>query len=137
MAMQSRISVEMAAVFRMGAFAVGDVSAAEDYDARISGASDHQQRDKESGKPVWVVRVVDADPEARKGQAEVQVKIASTEMPVLPPTLPGLPFRPVEFEDLTITPYVDTNGARPRLNYSIRASGLRAPKGPKTPVLGA
>jgi len=45
------------------------------------------------------------------------------------------PFRPVEFEGLTVTPYVeelgrDRNGnVRTRVAYSFRARGVRAPGG--------
>jgi hypothetical protein len=39
----------------------------------------------------------------------------------------GLPFAAVEFEGLTVTPYVDESSARPRVAYSIRASGMHAP----------
>ena len=39
----------------------------------------------------------------------------------------GLPFRPVEFEGMTVMPYVDDSGRRPRVAYSLRARGIKAP----------
>ncbi|WP_224387528.1 hypothetical protein [Pseudonocardia sp. ICBG1293] len=60
--------------------------------------------------------VLDADPEARRSEKTVVVKIAA-----------GLPFRPVEFDELTVTPYVQETGGRPRVAYSFRAAGMRAP----------
>ena len=36
-----------------------------------------------------------------------------------------MPFRPVEFDGLTVTPYVDDK--RGRVAYSYRATGMRAP----------
>ena len=44
-----------------------------------------QQADKVTGLPLWVVEVIDADPEAR--QRTVKVKVAAEYQPVLP--LPG------------------------------------------------
>ena len=65
-----------------------------------------QQADKATGLPLWVVEVIDADPEAR--QRTVKVKVAAEYQPVLPPPLPGSPFTAVEFEGMTAMPYVDT-----------------------------
>jgi hypothetical protein len=41
---------------------------------------------------------------------------------VLPEAVGGMPFRPVEFDGMTITPYVNDKG---RLAYSYRATGVR------------
>jgi hypothetical protein len=70
--------------------------------------------------PVWVVDVIDADPQARDKTA--RVKVAAADQPVLPAAPAGLPFVPVEFTGMTITPYVSQAG---RLAYSIRAFGVR------------
>lgn len=130
MAVQQRLRVAMDDVFPNGAFLVGEVTAAEDYEIKQAGNADPQVRDKVSGERVWNVRVLDADPETRRGQAEVTVKIAAPHVPVPPEALPGLPFRPVEFDGLTITPYIDTNGSRPKQAYSYRATGMHAPAKP-------
>jgi hypothetical protein len=59
----------------------------------------------------------------------VRVKITAPVQPVPPESAPGLPFRPVEFEGLTATPYVQTMASgRSKLMWSFRASGMRAPK---------
>ncbi len=71
--------------------------------------------------------VVDADPEAR--DKTVRVKITAPVQPVLPPAMDGAPFRPVEFENLTATPYVATMASgRGKLSWSFRATGMHAPK---------
>jgi len=44
-----------------------------------------------------------------------------------PPLPAGLPFVPVEFTGLTVTPYVNQAG---RLAYSLKATGVRAPGRP-------
>jgi hypothetical protein len=101
---------------------------------------DNQARD-EHGVRLWVVKVMDQDPEAGKfgRSTEVKVKIATAHQPVPPAgvELPGgITVTPVEFTDLTVTPYADTNGCkgiakphkcRARLAWSIRAGGLVAP----------
>lgn len=140
MAIQGAIKVSHDEVFPAGAFVVGEVEAIDDYDKRQAGLEDTQQRDKNTGLRVWGVRVVDVDPLGRKGQIEVTVKVAAEVQPVPPEALPGMPFRPVFFEGLTITPWLDDRGSRPKIAYSYRATGMRAPNKPPTssaPVKGA
>jgi hypothetical protein len=80
---------------------------------------------KDTGERLWTVRVVDGDPTART--AELKIKIIAPVQPIPPEPIAGTTFRPAEFDGLTVTPWVNTNGSRPRLGYSFRASGLRAP----------
>ena len=122
MALKGAIPVAFGDVFPAGAFAT-KVEMVADFEAS-KGGSRVQARDKATGLPVWAVTVTDPDPEARDTSAKV--KVAAPAEPELPDALPGLPFRPVEFEGLTVTPYV--NGAG-RLAYSFKATGLRAPSG--------
>ncbi|MFD3685738.1 plasmid replication, integration and excision activator, partial [Nocardiopsis sp. NPDC058631] len=70
--------------------------------------------------------VIDADPEARGKAKSVKVKVAAQVCPTLPDEVPGLPFRPIEFESMAVMPYVDDNGRRPRVAYSLRARGVKA-----------
>ncbi|GAA5010451.1 plasmid replication, integration and excision activator [Kitasatospora paranensis] len=120
MAIRGAIPVRFEDVFPAGAFAVS-VEPVADFEASKGGAK-VQARDKTTGQPLWVVSVVDPDPEARDTSA--RVKVAAPVLPVLPDAAPGLPFRPVEFEGLTVTAYVNNGG---RVAYSFRASGVRAP----------
>ena len=131
MALQGPIPVEFGAVFPAGAYAAGAIEMVRDFD-RSSGDRVVQQNDKHTGLPLWVVEVIDADPDAR--QRMVKVKVAAQVQPVLPAPSPGSPFTAVEFEGMTVTPYVDTgrcqgNGKKcgGRLAYSLRATGVRAP----------
>ncbi|UGQ08938.1 plasmid replication, integration and excision activator [Yinghuangia sp. ASG 101] len=118
MALQIPIPVQFGAVFPAGAFATR-VEAVADFEASKSGQK-VQARDKATGLPMWVVTVSDPDPLAR--DSSVRIKIPASDMPVLPDELPGLPFRPVEFVGLAVTPYVNNSG---RVAYSLRADGLR------------
>jgi hypothetical protein len=119
-ALQGPIPVEYAHVFPHGAYAAGEFEPMRDFDAS-SGDRFVQAKDKQSGLPVWVIEVIDADPAARDKTAKV--KIAAQSQPVLPAPGAGMPFIPVEFAGLTVTPYVNQAG---RLAYSLKAAGVRA-----------
>jgi hypothetical protein len=60
-------------VFPFGAYVVSEVEPVRDFD-KSTRERPVQQRDKESGLPVWSVSVLDADPAARKSDRTVTVK---------------------------------------------------------------
>ena len=121
MALQGPIPVEFAAVFPRGAFAAGGFEPVRDFEASKAGRF-VQSKDKTTGLPMWVVAVIDADPQARDKTA--RVKVTAVDQPVLPAAPAGVPFVPVEFAGLTVTPYVNQGG---RLAYSFKATGVRVP----------
>jgi hypothetical protein len=135
MAQLGPFPVEFGTVFPSGAYAAGAMEKVRDFD-RSSGDRVVQQSDKHSGLPLWVVEVIDADPEAR--QRTVKVKVAAEYQPTLPPPAPGSPFTAVEFEGMTAMPYVDSGRCQPkdkgkcaaRQAYSLKATGVRAPSRP-------
>ena len=140
MAQLGPFPVEFGVVFPSGAFAAGGVEKVRDFE-KSSGDRVVQQADKHTGLPLWVVEVIDADPEAR--QRMVKVKVASAYQPVLPDAPAGSPFIPVEFEGMQATPHVDAsrcNGdgkskCAARQAYSLKATGVRAPsRGMSRPV---
>ena len=122
MALQGAIPIDFGTVFPDGAYAAGVFEAVRDFD-RSQGDRFVQQLDKGTGLPVWTVDVIDADPNAR--ERTVRVKVAAEYQPTLPPASAGLPFVAVEFNGMTVTPYVKE--ATGRLAYSFRATGVRAP----------
>lgn len=99
MALQSGIPLSFEAYFPRGAFMVGEIEPVVKWSD--DGQRQGQDLDKVSGHPLWQVRVIDADPEARKGQNEVAVKIASIAEPTAPPEANGLSFRPVLWSSLS------------------------------------
>jgi len=118
----------MAGVFPAGCHLVPDsITEAQDWDEATRVRT--PAIDKVSGKRVYHVRVVDMDPTLEGRSREVVVKIAADRMPA-PPT--RAPFEPVEFENLTVTPYVDTGRCQgrgrcnARMAFSLRATGLKA-----------
>ena len=130
MALQGPFPVEFGSLFPSGVYAAGGFEMVRDFE-RSKGDLVVQQADKITGLPLWVIEVIDADPEAR--QRTVKVKVAAQYQPVLPDAPAGSPFVPVEFEGLTATPWVDGSRCQgkgkctARLAYSLKASGVRAP----------
>ena len=127
MAVQGPFEVECSKVFPHGVGVVGAVTQLVDFD-RSSKENKVQQRDKDTGLPVWTVDVMDFDPDAR--ERTFKVKITAEVQPVPPDAVAGLPVRPVLLEGLLIMPYLkETGNGRSRVAYSLRASGLAAPRG--------
>jgi hypothetical protein len=130
MALQGPILVEFGAVFPDGAYAAGKFEMVRDFD-QSSGDRVVQQTDKVTGLPLWVVEVIDPQEGARN--LTVKVKVASAYQPVLPNAVAGSPFVAIEFEGLTVTPYVDSGRCQgkgkcaARQAYSLKATGVRAP----------
>ena len=124
MALQGPIPVDFGHAFPDGVYAAGVFEAVRDFDASSNGRF-VQSKDKVSGLPLWQVEVIDADKEART--RTVKVKVAGQVQPVLPSGPAGVPFVPVEFTGLTVTPYVNQGG---KLAYSLKATGVKAPGRP-------
>ena len=123
----ARLPVPMAAVFPAACHLVPDsITEAQDWDEATRVRT--PAIDKVSGKRVYHVRVVDMDPALEGRPRETVVKIAADRMPV-PPT--RQPFEPVEFENLTVTPYVDNGRCQgrgrcgARMAFSLRATGIK------------
>lgn len=126
MAVQRNISLPFEEVFPAGAYVLDDIAPVQDYNVAVTGAERMQKVDEKTGLPMWQVSVLDADPDAKKSQKTINVKILSASPPVLPVAKDGLPFAAVEFDGITVTPYINTNGNRPTLEYSIKATGVKA-----------
>jgi hypothetical protein len=75
-----------------------------------------------AGQQVYECRVVDRNPALQDRPHQTVVKILADHEPT-PPT--GTPYEMVEFEHLTITPYV-TDQSPMRIRYSLRATGLHS-----------
>ena len=81
MAVQGPFKANFGELFPHGAFALA-ADALNDFEKFQAGVEDPQQRDKETGERIWVVRVIDNDPAARSN--ELKVKVVAPVMPVLP-----------------------------------------------------
>jgi hypothetical protein len=125
MAIRGAIHMAHEDAFSHGSFMVGEVEPMRDFD-RSTKDQAVQAVDRDTGVLVWTVDVIDADPDAR--ERTVRVKLLAPVQPVPPAAIEGVPFRPVEFDGLTATPYVATMASgRGRLAWSFRATAMRAP----------
>jgi hypothetical protein len=125
MAIRGAIHMAHEDAFSHGSFMVGEVEPMRDFD-RSTRDQAVQAVDRDTGVLVWTVDVIDADPDAR--ERTVRVKLLAPVQPVPPAAIEGVPFRPVEFDGLTATPYVATMASgRGRLAWSFRATAMRAP----------
>src|SRR4051794_34782067 len=80
-------------------------------------------RDKVTNELVWNVACIDRDPDTR--QKQITVKVLAAHCPTLPEEIvPDSGIRPVAFEGLQVTAYVDSK--TDRLAYSFRATGVVA-----------
>lgn len=141
--MTMKVPVPFEYVFPHGALCLG-IEPVRDFDAK---GDDKQARDRDSGERLWLVRVLDLDPEAGRFGAskEVKVKIAAPQPPMAPESgVPGYP-PAVAFTGVHLTPYVDqqrkcTDRCRARLAWSVRAESMTAPApatDPKPPAKAA
>lgn len=133
----ARFRVEHDEVFPKGALVMGvePVTKFQTAEERARKAPIEPELDKETGLPLWSVLVIDQAAE-RKTDAAVTVKIAAKHQPVPPEAIPGTDIRPVIFDGLTVTPWVDDKPCRPsgagerhrcraRLGYSLRAREMK------------
>jgi hypothetical protein len=67
----------------------------------VTWRGSHRQRDEETGDSLW--SVLDADGSVPKSAKTMVVKVNALAQPE---TVAGLPFPPVEFEGLTVTPHI-------------------------------
>ena len=115
----TRFAVPFEAVFPHGCVLVPDsIAEAQDYDERTKART--PSKDKVTGQRVFQVRVMDMDPDLGSRSREIAVKVLADEAPVAPVGA----FQLVEFQGMTVTPYV---GNTNRLMFSYRATGLSAP----------
>jgi len=125
-AIRGRIPVDHDVAFPYGVYATGVAPLFRFEDGR---RIERQEIDPETGHPLWVVTVIDADETLPAKAKTLTVKVPAPVQPVLPDPVPGLPFRPVRFVGLTVTPYVSAG----RIAYSYRAAGIEAVPVPSAP----
>src|SRR4051812_50203606 len=119
-----RFAVSMGDVFPDGVYAVS-VEQAQDYDEKSGRRT--PSKDKQTGEWVWTVTVIDRDRAEQVREKQVKVKVSAPVMPMLPGEIaPGSGLHPVDFTGMTITPYVNEGRGRPRLAYSVPATGMYA-----------
>lgn len=126
MAISRRIPMSSEVAFPMGAYLVSEVSPVFDFE-KSSKDNKVQQIDKDTGKPLWQLDVLDADPEAKRASKTVSVKIPANVRPVPPGNDGSSPFTPVAFEGLTAMPWIEASENFSKISWSFRATDVVAP----------
>src|SRR4051794_32225859 len=120
--------------FPLGAYLVSEVTPVVDFD---KSTREHkvQQVDSDTGKLLWQVDVLDADPEVKRSSKTVSVKIPANVQPVPPGNDGSSPFTPVVFEGLTALPWIEqVSEGYSKISWSFRAEDMAAPSHRPTPV---
>jgi hypothetical protein len=127
MAISRRFPMPFEVAFPMGAYLVSEVTPVVDFD-KSTRENKVQQVDPDTGKLLWSVDVLDADPEAKRASKTVSVKIPGNVQPVPPAGDEVTPFTPVVFEGLTALPWIEQVGENfTRIAWSFKADDLVAP----------
>jgi hypothetical protein len=115
--------------FPQGLFLVGEITAVMEYQSAEDRARNRPARprtDEASGLPLF--RGTFADPSAEKDRDKsITVEFACAHQPVPPLAVPGVPFRPVVLEGMTVAPRAEASGQAKWITWVIRAVGMTAP----------
>jgi hypothetical protein len=110
-----RFRVPFDDVFPQGCY-VMSVERARDY----NNGKPKDAVDAVSGKPVYAIQVT--DPSAKGKNTGQVVKMAVDVQPVPPEAIPGTPFRPAVFADMSAVPYVRDGW----ISYTLWAKEMRS-----------
>ena len=115
--------------FPEGLYLVGQIVAVTEYQSQEDRARNRPVRprlDEVTGLPLY--RGTFADPSAEKDREKsVTVEFAAKVQPVPPSAVPGVPFRPVVLEGMTVQPRAEVSGQAKWITWVIRATGMTAP----------
>jgi hypothetical protein len=124
-----RLKADFDEWFPEGLYLVGEIQAVMEYQSvedRTRNRPVRPRVDEVSGLPLF--RGTFADPSAEKDREKsVTVEFACAHQPVPPAAVPGVPFRPVVPEGMTVAPRAETSGQAKWITWVVRASGMTAP----------
>ncbi|MGH3869621.1 MAG: hypothetical protein ACRDQ4_26665 [Pseudonocardiaceae bacterium] len=125
----ARFAVDFEEWFPQGLYLVGEVQAVSEYQSqedRVRNRPVRPRTDEVTGHPLF--RGTFADPSAEKDREKsVTVEFAAPVQPVPPSAVPGVPFRPVVLEGMTVQPRAEVSGQAKWITWVIRATGMTAP----------
>ncbi len=125
----ARFAVDFGEWYPQGLYLVGEVTPVTEYQSQEDKARNRPVRprlDEVTGRPLF--RGTCADPSAEKDREKsFTVEFACTHQPVLPAAVPGLPFRPVVLEGMTVQPRAEVSGQAKWITWVVRAVGMAAP----------
>lgn len=123
-----RFEVPFDEAFPEGLYLVGEITPLTEYQSQEDRARNRPVRprtDEATGLNLY--RGTFADPSAEKDREKsITVEFAAKVQPVPPEAIPGLPFRPVVLEGLTVQPRAEAVGQAKWITWVYRATGMRA-----------
>ena len=126
-----RLSADFDEWFPQGLYLVGEIVPVTEYQSQEDRARNRPVRpriDEATGLPLF--RGTFADPSADKDREKsVTVEFAAKAQPVPPAAVPGVPFRPVVLDGMTVQPRAEASGQAKWITWVIRATGMAAPGG--------
>jgi hypothetical protein len=102
MAVNGPYAVDSGQVFPYGLALVSEITKALEYDENRPREERRQDRDKDTGLPLWECTLLDLDPETWPKDKTFTVRIASDVQPVAPGAVAGAPLALVRLEGLQI-----------------------------------
>jgi hypothetical protein len=124
-----RLTVSFDEWFPEGLYLVGEIVPVTEYQSQEDRARNRPVRprtDEATGLPLF--RGTFADPAAEKDREKsVTVEFAAKVQPVPPAAMPGVPFRPVVLEGMTVQPRAEVSGQAKWITWVIRATGMATP----------
>jgi hypothetical protein len=134
-----RARVEFSEWFPEGLYLVGEIQPAMEYQSSEDKARNRPARqrvDEVTGLPLF--RGMFMDPSAEKDREKsIPVEFTAKVQPVPPPSVQGLPIRPVELEGMTVQPRAETSGPAKWITWTVRATGLQSPMSGSATSTGA
>ena len=103
MAVSGPFVVDVAQQFPFGLALVSEITKSLEYDPGVKREERRQDRDKDTGLPLWECSVLDLDPSVSYEGKTFVVRIASDVQPVAPAAVPGAPLRTVQVDGMRIT----------------------------------
>jgi hypothetical protein len=124
-----RLTADFDEWFPQGLYLVGEIVPVTEYQSQEDRARNRPVRPRtDEATGLALFRGTFADPAAEKDREKsVTVEFAAKVQPVPPAAMPGVPFRPVVLEGLTVQPRAEVSGQAKWITWVIRATGMTAP----------
>ena len=120
--------VDSAKQFPYGLVMLGEITKAREFDKSKKQDERRQERDRDTGLPLWRCTCADMDPDA--WEKTFEVKIAAEAQPVAPGLTANGPTRLVQLEGVRINTYPKVTGRTPdgkdivKSAYVVTATGI-------------
>jgi hypothetical protein len=124
-----RLSADFDEWYPEGLYLVGEIVPVTEYQSQEDRARNRPVRPRvDEATGLLLFRGTFADPSAEKDREKsVTVEFAAKVQPVPPAAVPGVPFRPVVLEGMSVQPRAEVSGQAKWITWVVRATGMTAP----------